>query len=354
MKIWIDFDNSPHIPLFSPIIGELEKRGHSVILTARNAYQVAELADLFGLNCKMIGRHYGKNKFLKVFGVCFRALQLVPVMLNEKPDLALSHGSRGQLLASFLLGIPTMVMLDYEHSSQGLMWLKPSWVIVPEMMSDEAIKHNRKRVLRYRGIKEDVYVPRFAPDPTIKTQLGLAESDLLVTIRPPASEAHYHQAESDELFEALVKHLSNQPDIKMVVLPRNGRQEHIIRETWAGLISEGKLIIPKHVVDGLNLIWHSDLVVSGGGTMNREAAALRVPVYSIFRGKIGSVDRYLADRGRLVLVETVEDVKNKIKLARWPRAERPESTDRFAMQDILEKVTSVLTGSFSVRQQETQ
>src|SRR4029077_1776814 len=98
--------------------------------------------------------------------------------------------------------------------------------------------------------------------------------------------------------------------------------ERTIRETWPSLISIGQMIVPDHVVDGLNLIWHSDFVVSGGGTMNREAAALRVPVYSIFRGTIGSVDRYLAESGRLVLVETVEEVKSKIKLSRWQRAER--------------------------------
>ena len=354
MKVWIDLENSPHIPFFAPIITEFDKRGYSVALTARNAYQVSELVDLFGLKCKKLGRHYGKNRFLKVLGICVRALQLVPWVLREKPDLALSHGSRGQLLASFLLGIPTIVILDYEHSSQGLMWLKPSWIIVPEVISDDAIKHNRKRILRYRGIKEDVYVPGFRPDPTIRTQLGLTESDLIVTIRPPANEAHYHRPQSDELFHAVVTHLSSQPEIKMVVLPRNTRQESAIREVWANLILSGKMIIPKHVVDGLNLIWYSDLVVSGGGTMNREAAALRVPVYSIFRGKIGSVDRYLADKGRLVLLETVEEVKSKIKLARWDRAACPESADRFAMQDIVDEVTSVLTRNVCTRHQEIQ
>lgn len=346
-KIWIDLDNSPHVPFFAPIIKEFEKRGYSVVLTSRDAYQVSELVDLFGLTCKKLGRHYGKNKILKVLGVCMRALQLVPLMLREKPALALSHGSRAQLLASFLLGIRSITIFDYEYVNQGLMWLKPGWVIVPEVIPDDAVKHNRRRLLRYRGIKEDVYVPNFKADSTTRSKLGLTDSDLVVTIRPPAVEAHYHQPESDELFRAVVEYLTNQPNVKMLVLPRNTRQQKAISELWSNLISAGKLIIPAHVVNGLDLIWSADLVISGGGTMNREAAALGVPVYSIFRGRVGSVDRYLADQGRLVLLEKVDDVRTRINLVKRCHDARPRSTDCFAMRDIVDEVSALLDPSFS-------
>src|SRR5437762_9318457 len=86
-----------------------------------------------------------------------------------------------------------------------------------------------------------------------------------------------------------------------------------------------KVVIPEKVVDGLNLLWHSDLVVSGGGTMNREAAALGVPVYSVFRGKIGAVDRNLQAEGRLILIESLEDVDHKIILKRRPKEAQPAS-----------------------------
>jgi hypothetical protein len=276
-----------------------------------------------------------------------RALQLVPLMLREKPALALSHGSRAQLLASFLLGIRSITIFDYEYVNQGLMWLKPGWVIVPEVIPDDAVKHNRRRLLRYRGIKEDVYVPNFKADSTTRSKLGLTDSDLVVTIRPPAVEAHYHQPESDELFRAVVEYLTNQPNVKMLVLPRNTRQQKAISELWSNLISAGKLIIPAHVVNGLDLIWSADLVISGGGTMNREAAALGVPVYSIFRGRVGSVDRYLADQGRLVLLEKVDDVRTRINLVKRCHDARPRSTDCFAMRDIVDEVSALLDPSFS-------
>ena len=73
-RIWIDLDNSPHVPFFSPIIGELNKLGYEVLLTARDCSQTCGLADLFHLQYKRIGRHYGKHKIFKVAGTVFRAL----------------------------------------------------------------------------------------------------------------------------------------------------------------------------------------------------------------------------------------------------------------------------------------
>src|SRR5216684_2652043 len=341
-KIWIDLDNSPHIPFFAPIIPKLEALGYSVVMTGRDAYQVSELVELFDLDCKIIGRHYGKNKLLKVWGVMLRALRLIPFIVREKPDLAIAHGSRTQLLASFLLGITVLQIGDYEHSSGGFLRLAADWEIVPDVIPADAIHLDPKRVLRYQGIKEDVYAPGFKPDPAIKAQLGLLESDLVVTIRPPASEAHYHNPQSDELFHAVIEHLAKQPDVKMIVLPRNGRQAGQIRELWPELISNGTILIPERVVDGLNIIWYSDLVISGGGTMNREAAALGVPVYSIFRGKIGAVDRYLAEQGRLVLIESPQDVSSKIKLARRNGIGAFQSNSRPALQSILDFIVAIV------------
>lgn len=340
-KVWIDLDNSPHVPFFAPIVEELKRRGCSVFVTARDCFQVRELADLLGLSYASIGRHYGKNKILKSFGLCKRALQLAPKILREKPDIALSHGSRAQLLSSALLGVPSVVIIDYEFA-KGLALLRPSWIIVPKIIPDAAIKFDTGRILKYPGIKEDVYIPKFKPDPSIRAELGLSGDDLVITIRPPANEAHYHNPESDALFEAVIEVLSARPNTKIVLLPRNERQEISARKAWPSLFASGKIVLPERAVDGLNVIWHSDLVISGGGTMNREAAALGVPVYSIFRGKIGAVDRYLADSGRLVLVENVQDVRTKITMGRRPRPVHPQTGDSGALRKIVDDVVSII------------
>jgi predicted glycosyltransferase len=166
---------------------------------------------------------------------------------------------------------------------------------------------------------------------------------LLVTIRPPATEAHYHNPESELLFEATIDFLGQHENTRMVILPRNEvKQTAWVKSNWSTLCESRKIIIPEHVVDGLNLIWHSDLVISGGGTMNREAAALGVPVYSIFRGKIGAVDRYLSNNGRLVLLTSVEDVRTKILLNKRSRSNELGNFNHQALQTIVSHIETIL------------
>ena len=339
-RIWIDLDNSPHVPFFAPIIEELEKRGYSVLITARDCFQVCDLADLLGLQYRRIGRHYGKHFALKLLGLAVRASQMLPTVLKEKPDFAISHGSRTQLIVASALRIPSVVIGDYEFSKLSAV-IRPNWLLIPDVIPDAAVKRFKSRVLKYPGIKEDVYAPRFKPDPRIKKDLGL-NGRLIVTIRPPATEAHYHVPESDELFEEVLDFLGERADVHMVLLPRNARQAQEIRNAHPDLFQGGKITVPDHVVDGLNLVWHSDLVISGGGTMNREAAALGVPVYSIFRGKIGAVDHYLAGNGRMTLLSSREDVRSKLVLARRNRTSAPALAENGALRSIVNHVVNIM------------
>jgi len=339
-KIWIDIDNSPHVPFFIPIIEELRERGYEVMLTARDLYQVCELLDFFHLECQVIGGSYGKNRLMKVLGNCYRACQLVPIAVKGKPLLSVSHGSRGQILASKALGIPTVLMHDYEHSTKTG-FLEASWVITPDVIPDNSMSKKNNRTMKYPGLKEDVYIPRLKPDPAIYGQLGVSPEDFLVTLRPPATEAHYHNPESEVLFDATLELLSSDPSIRAITLPRNHRQGDQIRERWPKLISSRQMIIPDSPVDGLNLIWFSEFVVSGGGTMNREAAALNVPVYSIFRGKIGAVDRYLAESGRLTMIETAAEVASKIKIVRREKPLKLEASRPETLRAIVDSIVRI-------------
>lgn len=342
-KIWIDLENSPHVPFFKPIVRELNSRGYRTVITARDAYQVAELVQKFNMDAHLIGHHFGKIKALKVLGCLTRSAEMAPLIMKERPDLAVSHGSRSQLLLSSMLRIPTAVLFDYEYTKH-VPYLKPTCIIIPEIINNGNAAHHSK-IFRYPGIKEDVYVPDFKPDPKILDELKVSKGDLLVTLRPPATEAHYHNPESEKLFKAVLDLLGSTPHVRMVVLPRNERQAVQIETDWRELFSKGRIIIPKHVVDGLNLIWHSDLVISGGGTMNREAAALGIPVYSIFRGRIGAIDRFLAESGRLVLLETVDDVHSQIILSRRGRENRRTvKKESAALQHILNIIETVLSG----------
>jgi len=343
IRFWIDLDNSPHVPFFFPIIKELEKQGHSVFITARDTFQVIGLADYYKLNYTKVGKHYGANKLLKVIGTIWRSVQLARVILKHKPDISISHGSRSLILLSSVLGIPTILMFDYEHT-RSLPLIKPTLGIVPEVINSPRIAKRFKRGLRvYSGIKEDVYVPSFRPDSSIVQQLNLGERDIVVTIRPPASEAHYHNPDSDKLFASVVEFLGHTSGVRMIILPRNEKtQKDLVYKTWPKWCKDGKITIPDRVVDGLNLIWHSDLVISGGGTMNREAAALGVPVYSIFRGTLGAVDKYLAERGRLIMIESHEDVESKIRLVKRRKGTEENIGDSLALKQIMTAIREVI------------
>ncbi len=341
-KIWIDLENTPHIPFFKPIIRELEKHGHTVVLTARDAFQVCELATRFGLEYTKVGRHYGKNRLLKVWGLAWRSLQLLSFVLWERPVLGLSHGSRAQILLCNLLRIPTVMIMDYEHARTPPL-VRPRWEIVPEVLFKENLHcKTKERIRKYTGIKEDVYAPEFKPDPALRQQLQLGDNNVIVTVRPPATEAHYHNPESETFFVQFMDRIFRTPGVQAVLLPRNKAQETQIKASWPQWFVGSKVIVPKEAVDGLNLLWYSDLVVSGGGTMNREAAALGVPVYSIFRGKSGAVDRHLQSQGKMILIESIEDVQRKIKLTSREKNELPASGPRTALREIVEQVEDII------------
>jgi predicted glycosyltransferase len=350
-KVWIDLENSPHIPFFLPIIKELEGRNCDVVLTARDCFQVCELADMAGLKYQKIGHHYGKHSVAKLLGLGIRVLQMTPFILRERPTISISHGSRSSLVLSALMGITSINIADYEYADHRLTtWIgsvQKKWIMTPEVIpADIFVKHGmpKDHVLHYPGIKEDVYTPFFRPDPSLKDTLDLRPSDIVVTVRPPATEAHYHNPESENLLMTVFELLSAHPEVKTILLPRTHKQEAELRQASPELFAAGRIVIPKHAVDGLDLIWYSDLVISGGGTMNREAAALGIPVYSLFRGTMGAVDKYLAETGRLVLLESDQDVREKLKLVPRNKTLAFQPKQRVTLEAVVNHISAVLDG----------
>ncbi len=310
--VWIDIDNSPHVLFFHPIIEQLRKRNVNVFITARDYAQVFDLLNLFGIEYKKVGRHYGKNILLKSLGTLFRVLQLIVVVSRKRPHLTISHGSRSQIIAGKILGIKVAVAFDYEYA-KGIPLFRPDIVLVPEMIPEEwTMSFNN--VFRYKGIKEDIYVPYFKPNPGIREELGIKNSNIVMTIRPPATLAHYHTLQSDKLFKEILRFLKDSEKTYIIMTPRTKDQEAEIRKKWKEEFRSGKFYIPAKVVNGLDIIWNSDLVVSGGGTMIREAAALQVPAYSTFGGTIGAVDKYLETNDRLTIIRSKQDIDEKLKL----------------------------------------
>ena len=348
-KVWIDLENSPHVPFFLPIISALEQKGYKVILTARDCFQVCALADLAKLKYVKIGHHYGKNKLAKVVGLCIRVIELTPFVLRERPVLCISHSSRSEDVLSAILRIPSISLTDYEYADSRLHRILGNkhkrWIMTPDVVPPDKYVGcgvPESHILHYPGLKEDVYVPFFKPDSSLVDALELPLDGITVTFRPPATEAHYHNPESEMLMWAVLDLLGKQSNVKTILLPRTTHQESDIRRERPNLFAQGKIVVPKGAVDGLNLIWFSDLVISGGGTMNREAAALGVPVYSIFRGPLGAVDRDLAEKGRLILLQTEQDIRDKLKLVHRDKNNALDSRKLDTLNAVLKQIQDVL------------
>ncbi len=311
MLIWIDLANSPHVPFFRALIPEFERRGHRVAVTARKFAQTIELASDAGIAHTVIGSHGGGRLAGKAGNLIGRAASLARWARGRKIDLAVSHNSYAQTAAARALSIRSVTLMDYEHQpANHLAFRLASRVVVPRAFPDEALSRfgaRAKKVRRYDGTKEDVYLADFAPDPKFAEslrELGVEERDVLVIVRPPAREALYHRFEN-ELFDELFERLCAHTDVKVILLARNGAQ----REAYSARAG-ANLILPRKALDGANLIAHADLVISAGGTMNREAAALGVPAATIYAGKWAAIDEELVKEGRLRRISTREDLNS--------------------------------------------
>jgi predicted glycosyltransferase len=313
MHLWIDLANSPHVPFFRALASEFVARGHGWEATAREFAQTVELAEAAGLSPSVIGGHGGGKLSGKAGNLFGRALSLARWARGRGFELAVSHNSYSQVVAARLLGLRVVTLMDYEHQpANHLAFRLASRVVVPRAFPEEALRRYGARsakVRRYDGIKEDVYLADFAPDPRFAVSLherfGIDTGrDTLVVVRPPASEALYHRFEN-ELFDELLARLLSLSSVKVLLFARNVAQ----RESLATRFASDKLIAPRDALDGANLIAAADLVVSAGGTMNREAAALGVPAATIYAGRWAAVDEQLVREGRLKRITTREDVE---------------------------------------------
>ncbi len=323
MHIWIDLNNSPHVPFFRALVGEFERRGHEVEITARDFAQTVELAQAAGFAPTVIGEHGGRKLTGKALKLIERVRGLARWTRGRHFDLAVSHNAHEHLVAARALGIKSVTLMDYEHNpANHLSFRLASRIIVPEVFPAAALRRfgvRESKVRRYHGIKEDVYLADFVADPqfaeSLHAQFGIDTTrDTLVVIRPPARDALYHRFEN-ELFEELLEQLNARNDIKVLLLARTGAQ----RETYSARFRSGSIICPTMALDGANLIAAADLVVSAGGTMNREAAALGVPAATVYAGEWAAVDEQLVREERLMRISTRKDLQ-RLRIEKKQRA----------------------------------
>jgi predicted glycosyltransferase len=296
MRVWIDFANSPHVPLLEPVARRLEDDGHEVLLTARDHAQTVELARARRPGVIVVGAQSPRGRAAKGRSIALRTAQLWRFARRARPDVALSHGSYAQLLAAWAARLPGVTMMDYEHQpANHLSFRLVRRVIVPQAFPEEALRRygaDPEKVIRYPGFKEELYLAGFQPDSSVLDGLGLEPSRVIAVFRPPPEGALYHPM-ANERFEELLRLALADDEVDVVLLPRDAEQ----RQRYTGL-SE-RIRVPARAIDGASLLALADVVVGAGGTMNRESALMGTPTYTVFAGPLAAVDADLIRAGRL-------------------------------------------------------
>ena len=304
-RVWIDLTNSPHVLFFRPIIRRLDEAGVETIVTARDFAQTLGLLERFGIPHTVIGRHGGASVRGKALGLVRRSGAMVRFGRGRGISQAVSHGSNDLAVAARVLRIHSTVIHDYEGAAgmHRINFRLASKVMTPDVIPYAALSGyglSERRFRPYRGLKEQVALADFEPDDSVYAELGLERERPVAVLRPPATMSLYHRGIENTVFDDVLR-LLRDSEAQVVLLPRTPEQA-------ASFADATDVIIPERPVDGPSLVWAADLVVSAGGTMNREAAVLGVPTWTTFAGSLGAVDRALVESGRMGVLERAEDL----------------------------------------------
>jgi predicted glycosyltransferase len=322
VRVWIDISNSPQVPFFRPLIETLRERGHDVVVTTREYAQTVELLTLHGLEHEVVGPgHGGARATGKARALAGRLRALRRFARTRDFDVALSHASHELPLVARWLGIPSAYAFDYElaRTQHRLGCRAARRVVVPDAIPQDRLDRlgaGAAKVRRYPGLKEEYYLHGFEPDDSVLAELGIDPERVLAVVRTPPDVSLYHR-HGNPLFGRALERLGRDESVQAVVLPRTAEQREEIRGR-----SLPSALVPEHAIDAQSLVALADLVISAGGTMNREAVALGVPVYTTFAGELGAVDRVLVNEGRLRVLTSADALEVEKRGTAGSRVER--------------------------------
>jgi uncharacterized protein len=303
VRVWVDLTNSPHVLVFRPLIELMRADGHEVEVTARDFAQTIQLCERFGIEHTAIGHHRGGKRSSKAVGLASRSLALARWGRGRRFDVAMGHGSNDVTVAAALLRIPSATAFDYEWATaqHQVNCRLARAVVVPEAIPPERLERYgaKGKIHAYPGLKEEYYLADFEPDPAVLDELGVDRWRLIAVVRTPPDVSLYHRFENP-LFGRVLDRLAAS-DAQVVVLPRTPAQ----RAELAGR----DFVVPERAVDAQSLVAYADLVISAGGTMNREAVALGAPVFTTFEGRLGAVDEALLREGRLRKLDDPDQIE---------------------------------------------
>ncbi len=307
MRAWVDMTNVAHPIVLRPLVELLEEDGHEVQITARPLSHTLDLLDAWGHPYTAIGRYGGASRAGKARAAADRIGRLLRFARGRRFDYALAHASADLPPVCRALRIPNTTMFDYEWATlqHHVVCRLATRVLVPEAIPPERLRRygaKPPKLVRFPGLKEEYYLASFEPDLTTLEKLGVPDGEPVCVVRTPPSYALYLGGSENALLPPLLRRLDRQ-GCWSVVLTRTAEQRAAVNA-----LELERAIAPEHAQDGRSLVALADALVSAGGTMNREAAVLGTPVWSIFEGPLGGVDELLVREGRMRILRDPEEL----------------------------------------------
>jgi predicted glycosyltransferase len=291
MNIWFDLSNSPHINLFYELIRDLESLGHGVIITCRPLANTIDLLDQKGMKYTVIGEHYGKNFYKKLFGYPIRVYQLRSFLRKHKIQLAVSQSSFHSPIVAKLLGIPSIYTNDNEHALGNVpSFIFASKIFLPENSSaSKAIKQGAsiKKITKYPGIKEGIYLWRLG-ETISQNRKKRTKGKIKIYVRPEPLTAQYYKGGLNFLDDTLIR---LQDRYSITVLPRDKVQFSYYKQAKFSSIH-----VPDKPLQFTEIAEDCSLFLGAGGSMTRELAILGIPTISIYQDSLLDVDKFLIQK----------------------------------------------------------
>lgn len=337
-RYWLDIDNPPQAQYLSPIARSLRDKGHAVLVTSRNDRATLGVLANRGESATPVGGAFGKTSLSKVAGTFERATSLRKLVRREfgQPDAVIST-SRSGVIAAKLLRSPSFTVLDYEGAELGIFRRFGTILLHPSVVPAERFAERgfpTERLMRFSGMKEDLTFSDLDTDRSSPAELPQPRdlSRPAILVRPPSETSHYRADQSVRVLELVLDYLADRNDLQVVFVPRQAEQSRLLVER------EWKVapVVITHPIPLVELLGAVDFVVTGGGTMLREAVWLGLPAVTIFQGEMPAVDRWLESEGAIERVSAKQDLDSISWSRPSPKARIPRHPE--ALEQVVEIV----------------
>lgn len=334
MKIWYDITNTPQVHFVLAIKEALHKRqGHESIITTREFSETTRLLSQKTLEpFKVIGTHKGKSKLRKVGGVFSRFFDAY----NSAPgfDVSLSCGSESAIWTSFLKRRKSIAFGDNDLAKQWLYGPFVNKAFFPRAIDASIlIKQgiSKSRLYQYDGFKEDIYIADYVPDGGFMSQFPFEN---YVVVRPENLQANYINNDSEKTITPVLLSALSASGYNILYMPR-----YDVDRAYADGIKN--VFVPDSPLNGLDVCYYADAVLTGAGTFAREAACLGVPSFSFFAGKsLLAVDKLLIKEGKMFFSRDVNELMSKLKSTN--RTEVDLNRSKAVQDEVITKLKEVI------------